>query len=128
MPTTIQLLASVVGANNAATESLSDTFVSQFGRHITAVIPVVSELFPFPWPSTGETMLYVKFPQQSADYDVGFLADNTQQAPFLLLTILAGSGFVPVMLPKAHQKASDQSFTYWIFSTSIIPTLPMFYF
>jgi hypothetical protein len=130
MPTTIQISIVMKDSNNYANENLNDVFESQFGRHVTASIPQVQVggLAPFPWPTTGETMLYLKFPQQAADYDVGFLTTNTSNEPVLLLTIPAGSSFIPVMLPKAHEVVPAETFTYYIFSTSAIDTLPMFYF
>jgi hypothetical protein len=130
MPTTIQLLVSMVGVNNTAVESLSDTFVSQFGRHLVVDIPAPLQFVKIPWPSTGEESVYFKFPQLANDYDVVFQWDSTIQTAEFPLTIPAGSGFIPIFLPKAKQ-ASNGTVSYSLLLSPVDTpgiTLPVFFF
>jgi hypothetical protein len=130
MPTTIQLLVSMVNVNNQATESLNDTFVSQFGRHLVVDIPAPLQFVKIPWPTTGEESVYFKFPQQANDYDVVFQWDNTIQTAEFPLTIPAGSGFMPIFLPKAKQ-ASDGTVSYSLLLSptgTLAISLPVFFF
>lgn len=126
MPSTIQIVVSQTDDSNYSTESVNDTFVTQHGRHQSGTVGTAGAYWSQFWPTTGETMVYMKFPQMAQSYNVSVIHDTSVPSP-LFVTIPAGTGFIPVMLPEPPP-AHDGYTYYSIESTVPIPNLPLYYF
>jgi hypothetical protein len=130
MPSTIQIVVTQKDANNQVSVTVNDVFETQFGRHSTASIDVENTFVKFPWPDTGETALYMKFPiLESGPYGINVINDLAIANPPTYVITGVGTGFVPVLIPKPPPAASGQGEIYFaILSTVVIPILPMYYF
>jgi hypothetical protein len=106
--------------NNFVTENLDDNIGSQYGRHHTVTTVAATDL-TLTWPTTGETHLYIRFPEGASSYDVTvrFVSGDTGWT----FTVPIGSDFVPFL--TAQPKGS----TTYILKTSIAqPAISLFYF
>lgn len=126
MPSSIQVVIQMIDANNYMVGSVNDSFATQFGRHHTGTIGSSGAYWTFLWPTTGETLLYMKFLQQLSSYTVSIIHDVASPSP-LFFTVPAGTGFTPVILPEPPASAAGPIY-YAIETSAIIPVLPMYFF
>jgi len=131
MPTTVRLNLAMHDENNFVTENLDDVYVTQGGQHTTISINSTGPAVKVPWPATSESALYIKFPRFTQDYDVVIQWDSSVQFGSFPLTIWNGTGFMPMVLPKAKQAADGT--TYYTFQTSPAGiaeniVIPLFFF
>jgi len=126
MPSTVQIAVAMQGLNNFVTESLNDVYVTQFGRHNVVNVPVPNQYSTYLWPASGETIAYIKFPQQGAPYTITITQDTAASGKTLVFVVPAGSGFTPFIVPLI-KAAADNSVYLAIMSTVQIPSLPIFY-
>jgi len=122
MPSNLRLVLATKDANNFVQENLDDILTSQYGRHETRSFPTINTDVTITWPTTGETMCYIRFLQGASAYDV-----TIRDAPAdvgRVFTVPTGSGFTPILIqqPKAPTTA-------FILKVSVVqPTVPMFFF
>jgi len=126
MPSTIMISVAMQNTQSDVTESLNDVINSQYGRNSTLAVGTANAYWTFPWPTTGETVVYLKFPQQSTSYTVKIIHDVNSPIP-VVFTVPGGAGFTPFMFPQPPAASDGQTYI-GIESSVILPSVPAFYF
>jgi hypothetical protein len=122
MPSTLRLNLAVRSANNYVQENLDDLLQSQYGRHDTVVLPAATPV-TVTWPTSGETMCYIRFFKQLAAVDVTLKWNAGDIGNVFTVPIGPVTDFVPYLIPKGKTVTS-----FILSATAALPLVDLFYF
>jgi|SRR5215472_13117871 len=118
MPSTLRVNVAAKDANQYVQRNTDDVLNTNYGRHSTIDLAATTA-YTVTWPTTGETILYARFPVQASSYTVN--VKTTTSDVGWTATVPAGTiGFLPMVLAK------PQTTTY-ILTASAAATVTLVY-
>jgi hypothetical protein len=117
MPSTLRINIAGKDANQYVQRNTDDVFPTSYGRTSTIDLPAAA--YTATWPTTGETIAYIRLPLIASAYTVN-IKTTAADVGWTVSVPSGTSGFIPVLLPK------PQTTTY-ILTASAVATATIIY-